>query len=120
MKKSLYPYVLVTYVLLLVSAIGGLWWTAPDEAGVAASLIMTAVFYSPLLLLSIGLLLRDIRVMTWFCFLLLFYFCGYVTQVMDPSIRWLAVARVILTSLLFTLCMLYIRQLNQSKNTEQE
>ncbi|WP_255364162.1 DUF2069 domain-containing protein [Alcanivorax sp. HI0044] len=45
------------------------------------------------------------------CFLLLFYFCGYAVQLLDPPpVRTLAIAKTTLTVMLFVFAALQIRQ----------
>lgn len=117
--KALFLLVALTYALLLIAGIGGLWWQAPADAGTAPRLIMAAVIYLPLLICGIGVLLNDARLLTWLCFVLLFYFCGYVTQVMEPDLRYLALARVALVSLLFVLTLVYIRVLKREPLSPQ-
>lgn len=111
--KWLFAGVALLYALLLIASIGGLWWQAPAEAGTASRLIMAGTIYLPLLICGLGVLLRDARLLTWLCFILLFYFCGYVTQAMEPDLRLLALVRVLLVTLLFILTLVYIRALKQ-------
>ena len=111
--KLLFPTIACLYLLLLLAGIGGLWWQAPDTAGVGARLIMATAIYLPLLICGLGVLLRDARLLTWLSFVLLFYFCGYVTQFMEPELRTLALLRIALVSLLFILTLVYIRVLKR-------
>lgn len=110
--KLLGVSVQLLYGLLLIAGIGGLWWQAPVNTGTAPKVIMATVIYLPLVIMGLGVLLKDARLLTWLCFLLLFYFCGYVTQVMDPALRWLALLRVLLVCLLFIASLFYIRRLH--------
>lgn len=111
--KWLFAGVALLYALLLIAGIGGLWWQAPAEAGTAPRLIMATAIYLPLLICGLGVLLHDARLLTWLSFVLLFYFCGYVTQFMEPELRTLAVLRISLVSLLFILTLVYIRVLKR-------
>lgn len=115
--KTLNIIVPLLYVLLLVAGIGGLWWQAPDAAGTGSRIVMSLIIYLPLLIMGLGVVLRDKRLLTWLCFVLLFYFCGYVTQFVDPQLRWLAAIRITLVVLLFGSTVFYIRLFNKPRST---
>lgn len=100
----------VSHLLLLVLGIGGLAWQAPE--GTPALAVATyAVIYLPLLLfLPVTLGRRDSRLLTWFCFLLLVYFCGFVMQATEPPPeRTLALVRIGVLAVLFGSCLWLIR-----------
>lgn len=111
--RLFYSVIVLLYMLLLAAGIGGLWWHAPGTAGTSARIIMASAIYLPLVVTGLGVLLRDARLLTWLCFVLLFYFCGYVTQVLEPDMRLLALTRITLVVLLFTLTLVYIRALKR-------
>lgn len=107
----------VSLLMLVVVGVSGLWWLAPADAPLAAKLIMTTVIYLPLAIFLPATLRQDKRLMTWLCFMLLFYFSGYVTQLLDPPpVRTLAIAKVTLTSVLFILLMLDIRRVGRAEH----
>ncbi len=96
-------------MLILVGSIG-LWWLLPAEMPVSARVILNLALYLPLAIFLPACWSADKRLLTWLCFILLFYFCGYVTQLLDPPpVRTLAVAKTSLTVVLFVLAMLSIR-----------
>ncbi|MDF1780998.1 MAG: DUF2069 domain-containing protein [Alcanivoracaceae bacterium] len=97
--------------MLIIVGVAGLWWLAPPNSPITAKVIMSTVIYAPLALFLLATLKRDKRMLTWLCFILMFYFCGYVTQLLDPApVATLAIAKVSLTSVLFILLMLDIRR----------
>lgn len=99
------------YALLLISGIGGLWWLAPPDAPGIAKVFMTLVVYGPLLLFLPAAMSGGARQLTWLCFLLMFYFCGYVVQLFyPPPMGVLAIFRVAFTCALFVCAMLVIRR----------
>lgn len=101
----------ITYTLLLLLGVAGLFWFAPPDAPVFAGSIMAVVFYGPLLLMVAAPITLHPRSLTWLCFLLLFYFCGYVVQCLSPPpMRTLAIVQVSLTVVLFVLAMQLIRR----------
>jgi uncharacterized membrane protein len=98
-------------LMLIVVGVSGLWWLAPPDAPLKAKLIMSLVIYLPLAIFLPATLRADKRLLTWLCFMLLFYFSGYVTQLLDPPpVRTLAIAKVSLTVVLFVLVMFDIRR----------
>lgn len=99
----------VFHLLLLVVTIGGLLWKAPPEAPLAATAIMTLI-YAPLVLFLPATLGGDRRLLTWFCFLLLLYFCGFVMQAVEPPPeRTLALIRIGVIAVLFIASVYVIR-----------
>ena len=61
------------------------------------------------------------RQATWLCFVLLFYFCGYAVQLLDPPpVRTLAIAKTTLTVMLFVLAAMQIRVGQQKAAQPQE
>lgn len=100
----------VFYALLLLAGIGGLWLMAPQDIHLVAGLIMTTVIYGPLLVFIHAVATGDRRQLTWLCFLLLFYFCGYVVQAFYPwPTNLLAALRLTFLTGLFIAAMLVIR-----------
>ncbi|GAA5127819.1 DUF2069 domain-containing protein [Alloalcanivorax gelatiniphagus] len=99
------------YVLLLLLGIAAQFWFTPPNAPVAASVIMALVLYLPLLLLMVAPITLHPRSLTWLCFLLLFYFCGYVVQCLNPPPqRTFAIVQVSLTVVMFVAAMQLIRR----------
>lgn len=97
-------------LMLIIVGSTGLWWLAPPDSPLTARIIMTTAIYLPLALFIPATVSQDKRLLTWLCFILLFYFCGYVTQLLDPPpVRTLAIAKVTLSSVAFILAMLDIR-----------
>lgn len=106
---------------LVLSGAFGLWWLAPANAPFSAWLIMFSVLYGPLVIFLPATLQSDRRLLAWLCFLLLFYFCGFVMQAVDPPpVRTLALLRVTLTVVVFALSMLSIRESAQRARTIAE
>ena len=100
----------LTYALLLLIGLANQFWLGPPDAPWMAAVIMGVGLYLPLLLMMPAVINADKRGLTWLCFLLLFYFCGYVIQVLDPEpVRTLAIVKVSLTTVLFVLSMQVIR-----------
>lgn len=99
----------IAHLLLLVVTIGGLIWKAPEQTPVAAIAIMTLI-YAPLVLFLPATLGGDPRLLTWFCFLLLVYFSGFVMEAVEPPPeRTLALLRIGVLSVLFVSCLFVIR-----------
>lgn len=99
------------YALLLLLGIAAQFWFAPPQAPAAASVIMALVFYLPLSLMVMAPLTLHPRSLTWLCFLLLFYFCGYVVQCLNPPPqRTLAIVQLSLTVVMFIGAMQIIRR----------
>lgn len=113
----LYIINLLLYALLIVAGLGGFWIISADELSATFKLVMSIIVYSPLLITGLGFLLRDARLLTWLSFILLFYFCGFVTQFVEPDLRLLASVRIALVSLLFCTTLFYIRHLNTIRRT---
>lgn len=114
---QLYRISLLLFLLLLVAGLGGYWLDAPDALGTGLNVVISLLIYTPLLIAGIGFILRDARLLTWLSFILLFYFCGFVTQFVEPDLRLLAAVRITLVSLLFCTILFYIRHLNQTRRT---
>lgn len=100
----------VLHLGLLATALASLWLTAPPDTPLAAGLIMATVLYLPIALFLPATLRRDKRLLTWFSYLLMFYFCAFVVKAVDPppSGDW-GIALAVLTALLFTACAVLIR-----------
>ena len=99
-----------TLLVLVITGSAGLWALLPEDMPTAAAVILNLVLYLPLAIFLPACWTADKRLLTWLCFILLFYFCGYVTQLLDPPpVRTLAIAKTSLTVVLFVLAMLTIR-----------
>ena len=99
-----------TLMMLIVVGSAGLWWITPAQMPATAKVILNLFLYLPLAIFLPACWSADKRWLTWLCFILLFYFCGYVTQLLDPApVRTLAIAKTSLTVVLFVLAMLNIR-----------
>ena len=95
---------------LLATGLASLWLTAPPNTPLAAGMIMATVLYLPIAIFLPATLRRDKRLLTWFSYLLMFYFCAYVAKAVEPppSGDW-GVALSIVTALLFVACAILIR-----------
>ncbi|EKF75011.1 hypothetical protein A11A3_06141 [Alcanivorax hongdengensis A-11-3] len=101
----------LSYLLLLVIGVSGLFILAPPQTPWMATLIMAGLLYMPLLLMAPACGKGDPRLATWLCFLLLIYFCGFSIQLLDPApVRTLAIAKTSLTVMLFVTAALQIRK----------
>lgn len=101
----------LTFVFLLVLGCAGLFWLAPPQSPPALPAMLALIFYGPLLLVGLAAARLHPRSLTWLCFLLLFYFCGYVVQAFNPPpARTLALVQISLTVVLFVLSTVAIRQ----------
>lgn len=99
-----------SHLLLLVLAIGGLWWQAPADTPPAAIALFSLVYLPLVLFLPATLGRPDRRLLTWFAFLLLVYFCGFVMQAVEPPpMRTLALMRIAALTVLFLACLWLIR-----------
>lgn len=100
----------LTFVLLLVLGCAGLFWFAPPGSPRILPAMLALIIYGPLLLMGLAAARLHPRSLTWLCFLLLFYFCGYVVQAFNPPpMRTLAMVEISLTVVLFVLSMVAIR-----------
>lgn len=101
----------VSHLLLLVLGVGGLAWQAPADTPLTATVLFALAVYLPLtLFLPVTLGRRDPRLLTWFSFLLLVYFCGFVMQATEPPpVRTLALTRIGVLVVLFGSCLWLIR-----------
>ncbi|MZR61527.1 DUF2069 domain-containing protein [Alcanivorax sp. DP30] len=101
----------ISYALLLLVGISGLFTLAPSDAHVVSTVIIALVLYVPLLAMLPAVVDGNKRQCTWLCFMLLFYFCGYAVQLLDPApVFTLAVAKTTLTVVVFVLAAMQIRQ----------
>lgn len=103
----------LSYLFLLAMGLFSLFVLAPANVPLISTLIIAVVLYLPLTLMAPAVVSGDKRLATWLCFLLLFYFCGYTVQLMNPPpVRTLAVVKTSLTVLTFVFAALQIRQKN--------
>ena len=111
----------ITYALLLLVGITGLFTLAPPDTHLVSTLIIAAVLYTPLIVMLPAVIDGNKRQATWLCFVLLFYFCGYAVQLLDPPpVRTLAIAKTTLTVMLFVLAAMQIRVGQQKAAQPQE
>lgn len=111
----------ITYALLLLVGITGLFSLAPPDTHLVSTLIIAAVLYTPLIVMLQAVIDGNKRQATWLCFVLLFYFCGYAVQLLDPPpVRTLAIAKTTLTVMLFVLAAMQIRVGQQKAAQPQE
>ena len=97
--------------LLLLVGISGLVTLAPPDTHIVSTVIIALVLYIPLLVMAPAVVDGNKRQCTWLCFMLLFYFCGYAVQLLDPPpVFTLAVAKTTLTVVVFVLAAMQIRQ----------
>lgn len=101
----------ISYALLLLVGISGVFTLAPPNTHFVSTLIIALVLYVPLLFMLPAVVDGNKRQCTWLCFMLLFYFCGYAIQLLDPApVFTLAVAKTTLTVVVFVLAAMQIRQ----------
>lgn len=104
------------YIALLGAAIGGFWWLSPPDTAstsalVSAGIILSLMAYGPLLVMLPTIIIGSNRMLIWLCIVLLFYFCAFAVQLLDPSpVREIAMLRVVLIVALFITCAIQIRQ----------
>lgn len=111
----------ISYALLLLVGITGLFSLAPPDTHLVSTLIIAAVLYTPLIVMLPAVIDGNKRQATWLCFVLLFYFCGYAVQLLDPPpVRTLAIAKTTLTVMLFVLAAMQIRVGQQKAAQPQE
>ena len=70
----------ITYALLLLVGITGLFSLALPDTHLVSTLIIAAVLYTPSIVMLPAVIDGNKRQATWLCFVLLFYFCGYAVQ----------------------------------------
>lgn len=101
----------LSYALMLLVGISGLFTLAPPDTHIVSTVIIALVLYIPLLVMAPAVVDGNKRQCTWLCFMLLFYFCGYAVQLLDPPpVFTLAVAKTTLTVVVFVLAAMQIRQ----------
>ena len=85
--------------------------SGPLGQGPALALAIAALaVYGPLALFLPACWRVDKRVLAWFSFLLLFYFCGFVLQAVNPPpTGYWGVASAVLVSALFVVTVLALR-----------
>lgn len=110
----------VNIVLLLISGVAGLFQLAPPHSPPLAPAFVALLLYGPLLLMSLAAIRLHPRSLTWLCFLLLFYFCGFVTQSVEaPPARYWALLQIALSVVLFSLAIVKIRRTLRSPPPDQ-
>lgn len=98
-------------LLLLISGTVALFHLAPPGSPWLAPALAALLFYGPLLLMGLAAARLHPRSLIWLCFLLLFYFCGFVVQCFAlPPARYWGLWHTLLTTALFCLAILVIRQ----------
>lgn len=101
----------LTYALLMFVGVGGLFWIAPADIHVVATMIWAFILYFPLALMFPAFINGNKRLVTWMCFVLMFYFMGYSIQIFnEPPIRTLGLLKTTLTTVLFVLAVVQLRQ----------
>lgn len=104
----------ISHILLLFAGALGAWYLSPPNPPLVGVVILVVVLYGPLLVFLPATLQGDARQMTWLCFLLMFYFCGFVIQAVNPPPqRTVALIRLALTATLFLSAMMAIRGIRQ-------
>ena len=100
----------LTFALLLTAGAAGLFALAPPQAPTRAVAIMAAMLYGPLLLMGLLAARLHPRSLTWLCFLLPFYFCGFVIQAFEPPpARYWGLLQALLCAAVFVQAVLTIR-----------
>ena len=101
----------LTFVLLLLSGIAGLFALAPPRTPPAAAAIMATMLYGPLLLMGLLAIRLHPRSLIWLCLLLPFYFCGFVLQAFEPPpARYWGLLQTLLCAALFIQALITIRR----------
>lgn len=91
-----------------------LWVTVLTPPGRIPTSIMLILFVGPLLFPLRGILNGKPYTHAWTSFLVLLYFMhGVVEAWANPAARWLAITEVLLSLILFTGCIFYVRLANQ-------
>lgn len=109
----------VVHLALLATGIFSLLLTAPENTPTAAKVLFAAVVYGPLVLFLPASLTADRRLLTWFSFMLLFYFCWFVTEAVDPPpMRYWAIACVTQSIVLFSLIVIALKKGAQKPASE--
>ncbi len=102
-----YRLLWTAYLLeLLVLTLGT--WVWPQQ-GREPSLTIWLVRTVPMLIFLPGLRRRDLRSCVWLCFVILLYFMVAVTEAMSPFRFWLNYIELLLTVVIFTSGMLFVR-----------
>ncbi len=101
---------LLTQILLIV-LIGFIsaWTLAISPPPTANPITITLIQVIPLALFLPGVLMGKQRTCVWLCFVILVYFCSGVIWSMSPVQMIFGVGESVLTILLFTTAMLYVR-----------
>lgn len=101
----------IFYGLLLASGMGGVWLMGPEDPDLLAGTLLSVGIYLPVLAFLPAVVRGDPRQLTWLCFILMFYFCGFVVQAFyPPPMRWLALVRLTFLTGFFALAVAAIRQ----------
>ena len=99
---------LVGYFGLLILTV--LWVTILSPPQRISTSVVLVIFVGPLLLPLRGLLYGKPLTHTWTTFLALLYFMhGVVEAWANPAERWLAIAEIVLSILLFFGCFYFVR-----------
>lgn len=99
------------HLALLATGVTSLLITAPENTPATAKVLFASVVYGPLLLFLPASLTADRRLLTWFSFMLLFYFSWFVTEAVDPPpMRYWAIACIGETMLLFGLIVVALKK----------
>ncbi|PCJ27789.1 MAG: hypothetical protein COA96_02765 [SAR86 cluster bacterium] len=75
-----------------------------------ASLIVWAIQTIPLLIFVVGLHRAHLRTYGWLCFVVLLYFSHGVLAAFQPGRLWFGVVEAALSTVLFVLLIIFIRQ----------
>lgn len=93
-----------------------LWVTVLEPSARMPTSIMLIIFVGPLLFPLRGILHGKSYTHAWTAFLVLLYFIhGVVESWANPAQRWLAITEILLSILLFTGCIFYVRLANKHK-----
>ena len=99
-----------TTVLLIATGIAALFFGPLGATKPLAASLVALVLHGPLALFLPACWRVDKRILAWFSFLLMFYFCGYVLQAVDPPpSRYWGLASSLLVCVLFVITVLAMR-----------
>lgn len=104
------PVLVALHAALILTGFSAFLSGAAGPGNPVASMIAAVILFGPLALFLPASWQEDRRLMTWFSFLLMFYFCGFVLQATNPppSGYW-GLAASALTVVLFCVIVLSMR-----------
>lgn len=99
-------YLVARSICLTALLLLGALFTWANLTEVSGSWVRWCIQTAPLLLFIPGCWRGHYRTYSWLCFVVLFYFTGFVVQAMSPAAVWLDSLGVVLTLVLFCAAMM--------------